>query len=155
MFSNIGSKIKKLASILCWVGIIASVIGGIVCFVIAGQLGSYGGGMMVLYGFLAIIVGSLLAWIGSFFTYGFGELIETNQQIRDGLAGQPMPAPRPTQSGAPYGGYAQPAQAAPQRAHRPVYDQQGGYNARPAQPYNQPQQPAAQQPQQSAQASND
>ena len=95
MFSNIGAKIKKLSVVICWIGIAASVIAGIVFFVAAGQVGSYSSygssssGAMVLFGFLSIIFGSLLSWLGSFFTYGFGELIETNQQIRDGLAAAP------------------------------------------------------------------
>lgn len=28
MFDNIGSKIKKLAELLCWIGMLLSIIGG-------------------------------------------------------------------------------------------------------------------------------
>ncbi len=125
MFSNIGSKIKKLAKIICWVGIAGSVIGAIVCFVSAGELGRYGaGGAMVAAGFGCLIGGPLVSWIGCFFTYGFGELIESNQQIRDMLETQSVPAaPVPPVQNPPIGGYGQPAPTPPF----------GGY-AQPAQP---------------------
>ena len=89
MFDNIGSKIMKLAKILCWVGIMLSVISGIVLMAAGGSVSSYssygysrssGGG--VVAGILTIILGSLASWIGSFFTYGFGQLIENTDAIR-------------------------------------------------------------------------
>lgn len=86
MFDNIGSKIMKLAKVICWLGIIISVISGIT--IIAGGASvsrSYygiGAGGSVLAGILTIVLGSLLSWIGSFFTYGFGQLIENTDYIR-------------------------------------------------------------------------
>lgn len=62
MFDNIGGKIKVTAQIVCWVGIIISVILGLISF--------ENGGIIV------IILGSLLSWVGSFALYGFGQLIE-------------------------------------------------------------------------------
>lgn len=76
MFENIGSKIKTLAKVICWAGIIISVIVGIVMLVSGGDVGS-GVGLVV------IIVGCLGSWIGSFFTYGFGELIEKTTEIAE------------------------------------------------------------------------
>lgn len=65
MFNNIGSKIKSLAKVCAWVGIIISVLVGFVfLFVNAGV------GLMVL------VFGVLGSWVGSFMTYGFGQLIE-------------------------------------------------------------------------------
>lgn len=68
MFDNIGGKIKSLAKVLCILGIIASVIGGIV--EIANSA--------VLPGILTAILGALFAWIGSFGLYGLGQLIENS-----------------------------------------------------------------------------
>ena len=76
MFENIGSKIKALAKVICWVGIILSLIIGIIMLASSGDVGS-GVGLIV------IIVGCLGSWIGSFFTYGFGELIEKTTEIAE------------------------------------------------------------------------
>ena len=76
MFENIGSKIKALAKVICWVGIIISLIAGIVMLASGGDVGS-GVGLVV------IIVGCFGSWIGSFFTYGFGELIEKTTEIAE------------------------------------------------------------------------
>ena len=91
MFENIGAKIKKLAKVLCWIGIIGSVIFGIIMISTASALSRYSSDVTagVLGGIAVIVFGSLFSWIGSFFTYGFGELIETNQQIRNNLCGVP------------------------------------------------------------------
>ena len=73
MFENIGKKIKSLATILCWVGIIAYVIAAIITFYIDDDL--------IGIGFLLLIVGPLMSWVGSFFIYGFGELIDKTCDI--------------------------------------------------------------------------
>lgn len=72
MFDNIGGKIKVVAQVVCWIGIITSVISGIVTFEES-----------VLLGFLIMIVGSFISWISSFTLYGFGELIEATCETRD------------------------------------------------------------------------
>jgi len=74
MFSNIGGKIKNLAIVVTWIGIISSVILGIIMM-------ATGYGEMVLIGFLVALVGSLLSWVGSFLLYGFGQLIENTDTI--------------------------------------------------------------------------
>ena len=71
MFDNIGGKIKGLASFLTWIGIIASVITGIIF------IADDAGGM----GFLLIILGPLASWLSSLLLYGFGELIENTSII--------------------------------------------------------------------------
>lgn len=81
MFDNIGGKIKTLAKIICWIGIIASVISGI-ALMASGANRYYSGPGPVLLGILTIVFGSLASWIGSFFTYGFGQLIENTDEIR-------------------------------------------------------------------------
>ena len=80
MFENIGRKIKRLAEIVCWVGIILfCILGLILCIALGNEyvMGAIG----VFIGLIVAIVGSLLSWIGSFFTYGFGEIIDNLQQI--------------------------------------------------------------------------
>ena len=81
MFSNIGGKIKKLAVILCILGIIGSVTYAIICFTNSSRYQD-----LTLYGILILVGGCLLSWIGSFFTYGFGELIERTVSIDEQLA---------------------------------------------------------------------
>ncbi len=77
MFNNIGKKIKSLAKVICYLGIIASCISGIVVMVIMMEADDEIGAII---GFVALVViagvGSLSAWIGSFFMYGFGELVD-------------------------------------------------------------------------------
>ena len=74
MFDNIGSKIKTLAKVICWLGIIGFVIIGVALMVIDD-------GNFALLGFLLLFFGPLSAWIGSFMTYGFGQLIENSGKL--------------------------------------------------------------------------
>ena len=93
MFDNIGVKIMKLAKILCWIGIVLSVISGIVLMAGGANTISYDaygyrtstGGVGVLGGILVIVLGCLGSWIGSFFTYGFGQLIDNSEKIKESL----------------------------------------------------------------------
>lgn len=77
MFTNIGKKIKTVAKVSCLILMLASVIAGII--VIAD--GNY-----ALVGVGLLIVGPVLMWIGSFMTYGFGELIEKVTEIAQNTA---------------------------------------------------------------------
>lgn len=81
MFKNIGGKIKGLAQVICYLGIAISVIAGI--FMIGFGSSSYNGDTMIVMGCVVMIVGSLVSWIGSFFAYGFGELIENTTVIAE------------------------------------------------------------------------
>lgn len=67
MFDNIGGKIKGVSVLITIIGIIASVVGGIL--IVAMIPAAWG------FALLAIAVGSLVSWVGSFLLYGFGELI--------------------------------------------------------------------------------
>ena len=82
MFNNIGEKIKKLAEILCYIGILFSAIGGLVVMFVGGSSRSRA---PFLIGLLIIFIGSLFSWIGSFFTYGFGELIVKATEIEKNM----------------------------------------------------------------------
>ncbi len=104
MFENVGGKIKVFASIICWFGIIASVIIGIIILLnsevdtsslsVREQI-QYSYSIEkteknnVIFGLIWIFGGSLISLVGSFFTYGFGELIETNYKILQKLTNVP------------------------------------------------------------------
>lgn len=70
MFDNIGGKIKKLA-------IVITIIGIIISFIIGAMLSNE----FAFGGFIVILGGSLLSWIGSFLLYGFGEIIDLLRKI--------------------------------------------------------------------------
>ena len=70
MFDNIGGKIKTLATVVCWIGIVVSVIYGLVLLDYSAAAG-----------ILTMVLGSLLSWISSFTLYGFGQLIEKTTEI--------------------------------------------------------------------------
>ncbi len=72
MFNNIGKKIKTLAEIICWLGIIFSVLFGL------GNIFSDKSGLSLFTGLFLMIVGPLISWIGTFLLYGFGQLIENS-----------------------------------------------------------------------------
>lgn len=76
MFNNIGGKIKALAKIVCWLGIIASVLSGIILI-------AAGGTQNIVTGIVTIVVGALSSWIGSFLVYGFGELIDNTAALKE------------------------------------------------------------------------
>lgn len=70
MFDNISDKMKSAATALAILGIIGSIIVGIVMIAESP-----------LVGWLVIIVGSLSSWVSSFTLYGFGQLIENTDAI--------------------------------------------------------------------------
>jgi len=93
MFKNIGKKIKVLAKVLCWIGIVCSIIIGLLV-IIAGLAGgvtadvgdssvAVSGVVAVIIGIFIIIFGVLCSWIGSFTTYGFGEIVDNVKKIND------------------------------------------------------------------------
>lgn len=82
MFENIGGKIKSLAVVMCGIGIVISVIGAIAFW--CNHDPYYH--PTIAIGFGVLIGGCVGSWIGSFFTYGFGELIEMTQQNNQYLA---------------------------------------------------------------------
>lgn len=69
MFDNIGKKIKTLAKVICWAGIIASFIGAIIIYEEFEE---------IIFCILTLAVGALISWVGSFTLYGFGQLIDNS-----------------------------------------------------------------------------
>lgn len=83
MYNNIGRKIKALAKVLAWIGIIASIVFGIAVTVEESDV--------AYLGFLIMPLGALVSWASSFTLYGFGELVE-NSAILVGKATEQSPA---------------------------------------------------------------
>ena len=81
MFKNIGEKIKKLAKVVCWIGIIGSVIAGIIMLLLTDERQFWDRKEeLIISGIAWIVVGPLASWIGCFLLYGFGELISSQKQ---------------------------------------------------------------------------
>lgn len=104
MFNDIGGKLKGLAKVTTILGIISSVLSGIV------QMFD-----QPLVGILTMVLGSVLFWISSFTIYGLGQLIENTDELV--IQGRQAPeAPR-----SPMVPEAQPANTAPVPQPTPVY----------------------------------
>ena len=73
MFDNIGGKIKALAQVVTWIGIIASIISGIAIISIDDE--------MIFVGLMVMIFGALSSWASSFVLYGFGQLVENSDKL--------------------------------------------------------------------------
>jgi len=88
MYKNIGGKIKTLTAVVTVIGIIASIIVGIVALSNAadiykelGEKMPFSDGFVIfLIYFIAIPFG---IWVSSFFAYGFGELIERTKKTNE------------------------------------------------------------------------
>ena len=95
MFNDIGRKIKTVAMIACWLGIIGSIILAISEFVVANELSnSYSRYSDIIANeiqtstttaWTALLAGPLAAWLVSLPLYGFGEAIEHLAAIRAAL----------------------------------------------------------------------
>ncbi len=89
MFKNIGKKIKALAQVICWIGIILSIIAAVSSLILGASTVNYVGAAIggytlvgsIIYSVIILIVGPLVSWLGSFFLYGFGELIDNSSKI--------------------------------------------------------------------------
>ncbi len=75
MFDNIGKKIKGLAKAVTFIGILLSILLGMLYLVNSD----------VPSGILTIVLGCLGSWLGSLVLYGFGELVDCVQRIADSL----------------------------------------------------------------------
>ena len=71
MWDNIGRKLQTLAKIVCWLGIIGSVL---VAIIIWGQNSRYQS--TILTGIIYLVLGCLGSWIGSWTMYGLGLVVE-------------------------------------------------------------------------------
>ncbi len=86
MFNNIGKKIKTLAKVICWIGIICSILGGVVMAVSGAAAMDYdvaSGVAAIVGGVFMAVLGALFSWIGSFMMLGFGEIVEKVNEIAE------------------------------------------------------------------------
>ena len=101
MFSRIGKKIMKLAKVICWFGIVCSVLLGASVIAIgfmpaetavitetaqmskAATLAELNKGMLVALGVFVAAVGSLGSWIGSWLLYAFGDMAENLRKMAE------------------------------------------------------------------------
>lgn len=72
MFANIGEKIKSVTVFFCVVGIIVSVLLGVILMM----------GGAVLPGLLTAVLGAIGSYLGSMVMYGLGELITESKRQR-------------------------------------------------------------------------
>ena len=80
MFENAAAKLKAAARILCWLGIIGSLIKGITLIVQASR--SYTDGSYITFlGLATIAAGAFISWLLSLVLYAFGELVEHTASI--------------------------------------------------------------------------
>lgn len=93
MFNNIGKKIKTLAKIICWIGIIGGLAAGLALIALGaagsgitvennGSTAFVSGLVLIIVGIVLMVVLPLLAWVSSFTLYGFGEMVESTSEIR-------------------------------------------------------------------------
>jgi uncharacterized membrane protein len=85
MFNNAGRKIKGYATFVTILGIIFSVIGAIAVWSASSYAYSSASGSMVAAGFLVLIGGIAFSWVGGLMVYGFGQLVDDTQAIRQNI----------------------------------------------------------------------
>ncbi len=78
MYSNVGRKMKGLATALCWIGVIASVISGII--MISAIKSKYGDDFVIV-GLIYITIGCLASWLAYLFLCAIGELVDNSGKI--------------------------------------------------------------------------
>lgn len=82
MFSNVGGKLKIVAVVLCWVGIVVSFVAGLDLVMVGMEQYST---TDVIGGFVVMITGAAFSWIGSLVLHGFGTLVANSEDIADKL----------------------------------------------------------------------
>ncbi len=78
MFNNIGKKNKLIAQIIFPLDVLFSIIFAIICFANIGL-----DAIFILYGFLSLIFGPIVAWIFAIIVYSFGTIVDNVQAIKD------------------------------------------------------------------------
>ena len=77
MYNDIGHKVKIVAKVFCWLGIIVSVAAAVSRF--SSRYGQASG-------ILLLLIGPLTSWLASLTMYGFGQLVENSDAIREQTA---------------------------------------------------------------------
>lgn len=88
MFRNPGGKIKSYAKVLFWIGVVISIIIGVIeigsSFVAAAYSyqGSFGTILLgIIGGILTVAIGTLISWLAVLTLYAFGTLIENSDEL--------------------------------------------------------------------------
>ena len=88
MFRNPGGKIKSYAIVLFWIGVVISIIIGVIeigsSFVAAAYSyqGSFGTILLgILGGILTVAIGTLISWLAVLTLYAFGTLVENSDEL--------------------------------------------------------------------------
>ena len=84
MFTNIGSKCKTAAKVLCYTGIALSVVTGLVLIILSALVRT-GSAQLAVNGIIVLIFGCVGSWLGSLGLYAVGEAAE-NSAIAANLA---------------------------------------------------------------------
>ena len=88
MFTNPGGKIKSYAKVLFWIGVVISVLIGVVmigtsftyaAYSYNGSFGTILGG--IISGLLVVAIGILISWISVLVLYAFGVLVENSDEL--------------------------------------------------------------------------
>ena len=77
MYNNIGGKIKLLAAISFAIMAIGSFVGGIAMMATDDDL--------ILPGVFVLILGPVVSWVSTWVLFGFGELIESNEDTKNSV----------------------------------------------------------------------
>lgn len=81
MFGNTGKIIKIISKIVCWFGIIGSVVASVIFFALAVQ-NRYAAVPYLGIAIGCLFGGPLASWLVTLLTYGFGDLIEKTNMIQ-------------------------------------------------------------------------
>lgn len=88
MFHNPGAKIKAYAKVIFWIGVVISVLLGVVAigasfvtasYVYGNSAGTILGG--VIRGILITAIGVLISWVSVLTLYGFGVIVENSDEL--------------------------------------------------------------------------
>ena len=71
MYKGIGGKIKTLAGVITCIGILLSIVSGVVLMTKG----------YALVGVLVMLAGFLFSWISTFILYGFGQMVENSDKL--------------------------------------------------------------------------
>ena len=89
-YDNIGGKIKGLAKAAFIVEAISAVLSGFVMVILG--IDDFFETNLILYGILTMILGPIVAWVGSWLLYAFGELVENSTSLNRKIPDMAKPA---------------------------------------------------------------
>ena len=89
MYDNIGRKIKLLAKFLFGLEAAISMVSA-VYYIFEGITENITG--LFWLGLLILFIGPLCAWISTWLLYGFGELIESNENLSNAVENELVPS---------------------------------------------------------------